>query len=98
MFLFRKFLWDTFDFSPLLSLLESEGLPAVVNYLDVYLTQSRLSTEYKETLLQQFEQQISWTLESNFDGDENARNANLCDLLGAMAYQIILTPEFAVQH
>ena len=90
--------WDTFDFDPLLAVHEAEGLIGVVDYLDIYLAQGRLTTDFKETLLQHFEQGVNWALEGNFDGDENARKANICDLLGAVVYQITLTPEFAVQH
>jgi uncharacterized protein (DUF1800 family) len=90
--------WNTFDFDPLLAVLEAEGLTGVVDYLDVYLAQGRLTTDFKETLLQHFEQGVNWALEGNFDSDENARKANLRDLLGAVVYQVTLTPEFAVQH
>jgi hypothetical protein len=90
--------WDTVDFDPLLAVLEAEGLTGVIDYLDIYLAQGRLTTDFKETLLQHFEQGVNWALEGNFDSDENAKKANLRDLLGAVVYQITLTPEFAVQH
>jgi hypothetical protein len=90
--------WDTFDFDPLVAVLETEGLTGVLDYLDVYLAQGRLTNDFKETLLQHFEQGVDWALEGNFDSDENARNASLRHVLGAVVYQITLTPEFAVQH
>ena len=79
-------------------MLETEGLTGVLDYLDVYLAQGRLTNDFKETLLQHFEQGVDWALEGNFDSDENARNASLRHVLGAVVYQITLTPEFAVQH
>jgi hypothetical protein len=90
--------WDTFDFSPLIAVLETEGLIGVLDYLDFYLAQGRLTDGVKATLLQYFEQRVNWALENNLDFNENTKNANLRDVLGAVVYQIILTPEFAVQH
>lgn len=90
--------WDTFDFDPLVAVLETEGLTGVLDYLDIYLAQGRLTTDFKETLLQHFEQGVDWAMEGNFDSDENARKASLRHVLGSVVYQIILTPEFAVQH
>lgn len=89
-----------YDFSHIDKIWESEGYPAVIDHLNLYMTGNSMDSEYKSNL-------ISFSSDPDyayvFDGKDAWWNENWTDrmlrnqFLFELIYLIITTPEFRVQ-
>ena len=90
-----------YDFSLLDKVWESEGYPAVINHLNLYMTGGRMDLDYKNNL-------ISLSSDPDyagvFDGEDPSWSETYTDqmerhsFLIQLIYLIITTPEFRVQQ
>jgi uncharacterized protein (DUF1800 family) len=89
-----------YDFSHIDKIWESEGYPAVIDHLNLYMTGNSMDSEYKSNLMSfsrdpdyahVFDGKVAWWNENYTD--RMLRNLFLFELI----YLIITTPEFRVQ-
>jgi hypothetical protein len=86
-----KIYWKYYDLGELPALLESAGTAEVIAYLDIYLTQGRLSESSKAALLEAFD--------VTFNGALAADDRRwMLGTLGQLIYQIVSSPEFFIQR
>jgi uncharacterized protein (DUF1800 family) len=90
-----------FDFSHIDKIWESDGYLAVIDHLDLYMTGSTMSSDYKSNLIS-FSTMSDYS--SVFDGEDPPWNISWTDrmerhrFLIELIYLIITTPEFRVQR
>lgn len=91
----------TYDFTHLDEIWEVEGYPAVLDFLNLYMTGNRMDSDYKSHLLS-FSENPEYT--HVFDGEDPAWSEDFTDrmerhqFLIDLIYVIATTPEFKVQR
>ena len=87
----------THDLSPLVDRLEASDLSAVIDFLDEYMAQGRLSAQAKTELFQHFGPQLQQLRSANYYNSEPHRRADIHSLLVRLIYQVSITPEYSMQ-
>ena len=83
--------WVYYDAGALPDLLEASGTAEVIDYLDTYLTQGRLSEASKVALFEHYDHIFNGAIG---DGDRFAMLAALNDLI----YNLVSSPEYFIQR
>jgi hypothetical protein len=87
----------THDLSPLVDRLEASDLNAVIDFLDEYMAQGRLSAQAKTELFQHFGPQLQQLRSATYYNSEPHRRAEIHSLLVRLIYQVSITPEYSMQ-